>query len=397
MSKHKQSPIQRIIVFILLVLYKATFGVYIRLLYRLRTQSRNILPKKGPYLLLANHCNNFDGLFLQCLIPQTISFVVTDAMFKNKALGKLMAFVGYIPKRKNVTDSSAIRQIIRAVKQNRIVGIFPEGGRNWDGKTGTISPATFRLAKMLGVPVVTARIKGSYLSEPRWANTKRRGRVEIDFQLHFADGAIKSLEAAEETITGALAHNEADWQQHRHIPYKGKAPAKGLERLLFTCPTCESIGTLRSSDDRLTCLMCDAAYSIDAFGYLHAQNGTLPSERIDQINAWQQRLLAQKFDHAAAAAVLLTDERACLYCASAQHAPFEPEDEGTLTLTKTELSIGSHRFDIDKINGVAVYFKTHLEFRYDGLDRRIGFYDRHISAYKWEIALRTLKNDAKEN
>ncbi len=397
MSTDKRSPLHQIIVVFLLCLYKATYGLYIRLFYRLRCQNKNVIPRKGPYLLLANHSNNFDGLFLQCIIGRTISFVVTDAMFKKKTLGKLMSFVGYIPKRKHVTDSGAIRQIIRAVRQNGIVGIFPEGGRNWDGKTGDISTATFRLAKMLGVPVVTACIKGSYLSEPRWAETKRRGLVEIEFQIHFADGNVPGLDLVGRNISSALAHNEAVWQQTRQIPFKGKALIRGLERLLYICPTCKSTGTMVSSDDRLTCLKCAASYRLDAFGFLHAVNGSLPSKNIPDINDWQLKLLAERFLHTDSETVLLSDEGARLYCAKSQNSPFEPETEGTLRLTRGKLTVGSRLFHIERIQGVAVYFKTHLEFRYDGLDYRVGFAEKNVSAYKWNCALDALKNVTREN
>ena len=397
MSTDKRSPVQQIIVFLLLCLYKATYGLYIRLFYRLRCQNKNVIPKKGSYLLLANHCNNFDGLFLQCIIGRMISFVVTDAMFKKKTLARLMSFVGYIPKRKLVTDSAAIRQIIRTIRQNGIIGIFPEGGRNWDGKTGYISPATFRLAKMLGVPVVTACIKGSYLSEPRWAETKRRGLVDIDFQIHYADGNFPGLDMVSQRLSSALAHNEAEWQETQQIPFKGKALTRGLDRLLYICPICKNTGTLYSSDDRLTCFKCAASYRLDAFGFLHAVNGSLPSKNISAVNDWQQQLLAERFSHTDDEAVLLTDEGASLYCAQAQNSPFEPDTEGTVRLTKKALTIGSRLFEVEQLQGVSVYFKTHLEFRYDGLDYRIGFAEKQVSAYKWNCALDALKNSTREN
>lgn len=390
MSKDKQSPMHHFIVGFLRGLYKATFGLYLRLRYRLRCPGKSAVPKKGPCLLLANHSNNYDGLFLQYIIGRTISFVVTDAMFKNKTLGRLMSFVGYIPKRKHVTDSAAIRQIIRAAKNNEIIGIFPEGGRNWDGKTGDISPATFRLIKMLGIPVVTARIKGSYLSQPRWAETKRRGIVEIEFNIHFADGRIPDLNTVSQTISSALAHNEALWQNERHISYKGKSLVKGLERLLYTCPSCKRIGTLSSTDDRLTCHICAASYRLDDYGFLHAVNAAAVMESIPAINDWQLSLLTERFIHAGNATTLLTDDGARLYCAKASSLPFEAEADGSLSLSKQSMLIGSRHFETARIHGAAVYFKSHLEFRYEGLDYRVGFEKSHVSAYKWNCALDAL-------
>lgn len=369
-----------------------TYGLYIRLFFRLRSQNNKTLPKKGPYLLLANHCNNLDGLFLQCLINRHIYFVVTDAMYKKKVLAKLLALVGYIPKRKHVTDSNAIRQVIRTVKNGGIVGIFPEGGRNWDGKTGDISPATFRLAELLRVPVVTACIKGSYLSEPRWAETKRRGMIDIDFKIHFADGKIPKLKQVNQVISSALTHNEAVWQKQKLIPFKGKALIRGLDRLLYTCPSCARIGTMDSSDDLLTCLSCGAAYWLDHFGYIHSSNGALPADNLPDMNEWQVKLLTTRLINADPKSILLTDEGASLYIAKAPNKPFEILAKGALLLMLDKLIIGDHEFVISKLHGTSVYFKTHLEFRYDGLDYRIGFDEKRVSAYKWNCALEAIKN-----
>jgi len=383
--------ISRYITFLLLGLYQVSYGLYIRLYYRLRSQNKDVLPKKGPYLLLANHCNNFDGLFLQCLIKRPVCFVVTDAMFKKKILGKLMEFVGFIPKRKLVTDSKAIRQIIRTIRQGGIVGIFPESGRNWDGKTGPISPATYRLAQLLGVPVVTACIKGAYLSEPRWADTKRRGLVDVCFQVHFGNRAKPSLEDIERSVSAALSHNEAIWQKQKKIAFEGKALSKGYERLLFICPTCKRIGTMDSSDERIRCMACGAAYRLDTYGFVHAINGELPADNSPELNDWQLRLLSSRFFNADPDIILMSDEGANLYSASSKKQPFELVEAGSLSLKKKKMMIGQRIFDISQMHGISVYFKSALEFRYKGLDYRIGFNETRVSAYKWNCALEAIK------
>jgi len=380
------------ITFLLLGIYQVTYGLYIRIYYRLRSQNRRDIPKKGPYILLANHSNNFDGLFLQYLIKRPIHFVVTDAMFKNKVLRRLLQLVGYIPKRKLVTDSKAIRQIIRTIKQGGIVGIFPEGERNWDGKTGAISPATYRLAELLKVPVVTACIKGSYLSEPRWADTKRRGLVEVCFQTHHINNGLKPDPAhIQRSIAAALTHNEAIWQKQRKISFDGKALSKGFERLLYVCPSCKRIGTMDSSDTCVLCLACGASYRLDIFGFVHAISGALPADNAPELNEWQLGQLSSRFFNADPNVVLMSDEGASLYCSESKQAPFKLTEKGSLCLKRKIVMIEQRVFDISQMNGISVFFKSHLEFRYLGLDYRIGFNETRISAYKWYCALKVIK------
>ena len=45
-----------------------------------------------------------------------------------------------------------------------VIGVFPEGKRNWDGRTDQLLFATAKLVEHLKVPVVTALLQGAHLS-----------------------------------------------------------------------------------------------------------------------------------------------------------------------------------------------------------------------------------------
>ncbi|MDD5016558.1 MAG: lysophospholipid acyltransferase family protein [Eubacteriales bacterium] len=394
MNKKKDRRIvwlaKRTIQYILLGIYKTTYGFYIRKKYRLKLTPDSDVNNKGPYLLLANHCNSFDGLFLQCLLSRPIHFVITDTVFKSRALGGLMSLVGYIPKKKFVSDIRAIRQIIRSTRNGGIVGIFPEGRRSWDGKTVHISKPTYKLIQMLKIPVVTAKIKGSYLSEPRWANTKRYGLVEVELKTLLDAESLPRMNLAEieQKITQALEHNEFDWQQNKKIPFKGKALAEGFERLLFTCPECNAIGTMKSADDKVWCTSCGSEYCLDAYGYIHSKKGYLPTENIIDLNRWQlERLRLSRSQLKKNEDVFLSDEDACLSSTMSLKEPFRELERGKLLLTLNELIIGSMRFNLADLYGISVVFKSHLSFRCKSCDYKIGFADKCVSVYKWYEAL----------
>ncbi len=390
---------KRVFHYILLGIYKVTYGLYISKRYKVKLSPNSEFSSKGPYLLLANHCNNFDGLFLQCLLSKPIHFVVTDSVFKNKALGGLMTLVGYIPKKKFVSDTRAIRQIMRTTRNGGIVGIFPEGRRSWDGQSVHITKATYKLIKMLKVPVVTAVIKGAYLSEPRWSNTKRYGMVEVEMKTLLDADTLNnmSLPEIEEKIQAALEHNEFDWQQHHHIAYKGKGLAEGFERLLFTCPECHSLGTMDSMDDRVWCTSCGAEYYLDEYGYIHSKRGHLPSENIIDLNRWQRERLKQSLALLKKSEdIFLSDEDACLLSTSGENEPYKEMVKGRLSLTTTTMSIGNMIFDLKDMYGISINFKSHLSFRHKSRDYRIGFRDKRVSIYKWFTALGFVKGGIKE-
>lgn len=393
-GKHRA---KKIVLYLLLGLYKLTFGLFIRIKYKVSYENIKCIPKKGPFIIVGNHSNNYDGLFLQCFCPRIIRFVVTDAVFRKKALGKLLCFAGYIPKRKHYSDAGTIRKIIKTASNGDIVGIFPEGMRNWDGATASLYRATFRVIQYLKVPVVAACIKGGYLSWPRWADTKRRGKIQVEFTKLFDTGMPASLEEVESAITKALCHDDGKWQQKMRIPFKGRALCKGFERLLYVCPKCGAFGTIDSSDKRIWCRVCDASFSLDVYGFFHDADGSPPVKTVYELNKWQQEKLYEYFSAADKNELLLTDAGAVLSAANNTNAGYEPVEQGNIELYANSLNIGGKKFDIDKISGVSVYFKSHLDFSYGGTDYRIGFNDKRISAYKWSCAVSLLKrNNTKE-
>ena len=393
MSNAKKHSFQKCLLSFILVIYKITIGLYLRIRYSLVRQGSVRLPKKGPFLLIGNHSNNFDGLFLQCLCPRLIHYVITDAVFRKKTLGRLMHFAGYIPIRKHQSDGRSVRQIIRTLRSDGIVGVFPEGMRNWDGKTGPVLNATTRLIQALDVPIYAAKIKGGYLSEPRWADKKRRGRIEVQFIKLFDTQEEKpSLAAVEAIVTDALSHDEALWQLEKRIPFKGRALCQGFERLLFVCPACQALGSMESSKKRIWCQKCGAGFSLDVYGYFYAEDEAMPMRTAHELNEWQQKALAEQFAQISGHDILMQDDGAALYSADSDEAEFVLLTKGSITLSRTQLRIGDNSFQTEGITGLSVYFKTHLDFKHNGRDYRIGFDSKRISAYKWHCALSLLHN-----
>lgn len=396
--KHYVWIVGKIIHYILLGIYKISYGIYIRRRYRVRLTEDSDQHIKGPYLLLSNHCNNYDGVFLQTILGKPIKFVITDSVFKIRALGGIMSLIGYIPKKKFVSDIKAIKKIMRTAKDGGIIGIFPEGRRSWDGKTVHISEATYKLIRMLKVPVVTAKIMGAYLSEPRWANTKRRGMIEIEMKtlIRAEELAHLSLKDIQDKITAALDHDELAWQQQKKIAFKGKSLAEGLENLLFMCPECKQVGTMHSKDDRVWCSACNAQYLIDQYGFIHSESGFLPSDSISDLNEWQRNRLKKSLARIKANEIYLQDEDAYLEATESVRQPYQDLDSGNLQLTRLQLKVGSTTFNLSDVYGISVSFKSHLFFRHKSKDYRISFKNKRVSVYKWYSALKFVTGDMKE-
>jgi len=390
--------IKNAVFYLLLFLFKISYGLYLVLFYRIRMVKQKGFKLKGPCLLLANHLNTFDGVYIQALVSRPIRFVIGDGIFKNKYLRGLMSLVEYIPKKKFVSDSKAIRHILRVIKNKGIVGLFPEGRRTWDGKSVKIAPATFKLVKMLKVPIVFAKINGAYFTEPRWSNNFRRGKIEIEFKTLIDQKTLKqmSVEQIEEVITNELEHNEFEWQEEKKIPFKGKRLAEGFERMLYTCPECSSDDSIKTSGNEIECSVCGAKYYIDEYGYLHSKKGFLPGSSVVDINKWQFDQLKKRFDALEDGEVYMCNDNAELLKSPDVTVPFEQVTSGKLCISKDGLKIGEKSFDLEDVYGVAVNMKSHLSFRHKSMDYRVHFNNTGISVYKWYRVLQIFSGNMKE-
>lgn len=293
MKKNKRGNdlFQSILHPIMLGIYKTTVGPIIaKIKFNSKATGLKLKNVKGPFILIGNHVNNYDSIMHQFYANRIISYVINERIFRmgpNGALGKIMHWVHYIPKKKFSNDLKAVRRLFQSKEQGRIIGIFPEGRRNWDGSTEKIIPSIATLAKSLKIPIVAAITKGGYSSQPRWSGEIRRGEVKIEYKMIVDKADIKSKSADEifGTIQHELDYFEHDYLKDKKIFFKSDEPADGLERMIFMCPGCKKIGKMTSSGETLK---CECGYTATYNNY--AEFVSPDFKNLYDWNTWQKRM-----------------------------------------------------------------------------------------------------------
>ena len=142
----------------------------------------------------------------------------------------------------------------------------------------TLAPATEKLVKHLGVPVVMAKIKGGYLTFPKWAKNMRRGRVEIEVEeiLTAEDSKAMNAEEIKAFLEKKLAYDDFKWQEEKRIRYRGKRFAEGLEHILYICPVCKHEYTFTAKGNLLTCSHCGTEVKLNPYYEFEANNPLIP-------------------------------------------------------------------------------------------------------------------------
>lgn len=102
----------------------------LKILYPTKVVGKENLPKKKKAILVCNHMSNRDSVVLQHIFPRKAYFLAKVELFKKKFNAGLLKLFGGVPvDRKNVSIS-AFRTVLKLLKDDEWVVVFPEGTRH---------------------------------------------------------------------------------------------------------------------------------------------------------------------------------------------------------------------------------------------------------------------------
>jgi 1-acyl-sn-glycerol-3-phosphate acyltransferase len=121
------------------------------------------IPAQGSFILAANHASLLDPPAVGCHVPRQFSFFARKSLWKPGFASWWLDTVGTIPvDRDGSTDVMAIKRVLQALRAGRPIIMFPEGTRSRDGRLQPAKSGIGMLACRATVPVVPARIFGSF-------------------------------------------------------------------------------------------------------------------------------------------------------------------------------------------------------------------------------------------
>ena len=141
--------------------------VFCILFFRLRVYGRENVPDKGAFILVSNHQSYLDPLFCGVPLKRRLFFVARDSLWANWFLGWAISLVSAIPVKQDKADFSAIREVIRELKEGMGVCLFPEGTRTSDGKIASLKSGFSLLCRRGEAAIVPVVIEGAFECWPR--------------------------------------------------------------------------------------------------------------------------------------------------------------------------------------------------------------------------------------
>ncbi len=241
--------------------------------------------RKEPYLMLANHTYKWDVVNVPLRLKKTPYIIGSQTLFRKQPYKFLVTYIArVIKKTKGDADIRTVREILSAVKNGYPILIFPEGNVSFFGETGYIEESTYKLVKKLKIDLVTAHVKGGYLTRPRWQKANRKHKeVFIDYKIVLTKDEIKTLSVEEiaDICKKELYQNDYLWNKQQQINYKGSGLTNGLEDILYVCPDCFAVNSLSTKDNTITCNNCNITGELDGYG-------EISNFSINNIPAWDR-------------------------------------------------------------------------------------------------------------
>jgi len=139
--------------------YVSTYIVFFLSLFvcKIKVNGRKNIPQDSPFVLASNHFGYFDPFVLVHAIRKPIDFIMQKELGIEPHFLFAPMIYGAILTDRNKVAPSTIKEAIKSIKNEKILGIFPEGGITstilTKAKPGAVFIASRANAKILPVSV----------------------------------------------------------------------------------------------------------------------------------------------------------------------------------------------------------------------------------------------------
>ncbi|MBV9392483.1 MAG: 1-acyl-sn-glycerol-3-phosphate acyltransferase [Verrucomicrobia bacterium] len=138
-----------------------------KLAFSFEVIGRDKIIEEGPAILAANHQSYLDPPMVGMACRREIYYLARKSLFRNRYFGWILRNVNSLPVDLSRGDLSAIRTIIKLLKEGHRAAIFPEGTRSLTGRIQSARPGIGMVVAKTLVPVVPIRLFGTYQAWPK--------------------------------------------------------------------------------------------------------------------------------------------------------------------------------------------------------------------------------------
>lgn len=152
------------------------------LICRLRIRGAENVPDQGGVVIACNHPGGVDVVALGYASPRQIYYMAKSELFAGpRWFSALIHSMGAFPIRRKGQDVAAVGTGVRLLRQGKVLGMFPEGTRNYGKGLRTGKLGAVRIALKSNAPIVPAVVLNIPELNQNLTNPLVRPAVEVRF------------------------------------------------------------------------------------------------------------------------------------------------------------------------------------------------------------------------
>ena len=140
----------------------ACLRCFYKVAFKIEIEGAEKFPKDKAAVVIANHMSLHDPILLIALFNGKINFMAKEELFKNKIFAWVLTKFGAFPVNRKGNDLKAVKHALKILKDNKILGIFPQGTRMTSAETEQAKGGAAFMAIKSKVPIVPIAIKGKF-------------------------------------------------------------------------------------------------------------------------------------------------------------------------------------------------------------------------------------------
>jgi 1-acyl-sn-glycerol-3-phosphate acyltransferase len=146
---------------------RALLWLLLKIFWRMQIIGIENLPKSGGLIIVSNHVSYLDPAVLAVSSKRKIYFITKKEVFKNGFISFIFKNLNAISVDRENTDILAFKKAISILREEKVLGIFPEGRRSSNGNLQELKLGAIRIAMKTGVPILPVGIIGTHKIYPR--------------------------------------------------------------------------------------------------------------------------------------------------------------------------------------------------------------------------------------
>ena len=146
---------------------RAICWLILKIFWRMKIIGIENLPQSGGLIIASNHVSYLDPAVLAASLNRKIYFIAKKEVFKNTFVSFIFKNLNAISVDRGNADILAFKKAINILREEKVLGIFPEGTRSSNGELQELKLGAIKIAMKTGVPILPVGIIGTHEIYPR--------------------------------------------------------------------------------------------------------------------------------------------------------------------------------------------------------------------------------------